>query len=394
MKFAERMSRLGTESAFETLARAERLEREKGMEVIHLQIGEPDFDTPRNISDAAIKAIKEGYTHYTAPAGLYEAREVIAEYYHKLRGVKYDPEQVVITPGSKEVMYSLIMMLAEEGDEVIYPDPGYPIYKSVIDFSGAQKVPIPLREENEFRLDVKELKELITPKTRLLIINSPENPTSSVLTREDLEEIYKLACDHDFMIMTDEIYSRIVYDIEYHSMSQLDKKMDRVMVLDGMSKVYAMCGWRLGWGLMPRELAAGVTRMQTNITSCATSFIQKALKEALLGPQGEPARMVAEFKKRRDFIVEGMNRVEGFSCLRPHGAFYVWPNIKATGWDSRDLAEHLLTELGIAGLSGTAFGDYGQGYLRFSYSNSIENIGKAIERLKEAMPKLIKEPVK
>jgi len=291
-------------------------------------------------------------------------------------------------------MYSLIMMLADVGDEIIYPDPGYPIYKSVIDFSGATKVPIPLREENEFRLDVKELKRLITPKTKLLIINSPENPTSSVLTREDLEEIYKLACDHDFYIMTDEIYSRIVYDIEYTSIAQLDKKMDRVMVLDGMSKVYAMCGWRLGWGLMPKEMAAGVTRMQTNITSCATSFIQKALPEALLGPQETPEKMVAEFKKRRDFIVDGMNQIEGFHCLKPNGAFYVWPNITATGWDSRDLAEYLLTELGIAGLSGTAFGDYGQGYLRFSYANSIENIGKAIDRMKKAMPALIKQAVK
>lgn len=394
MKFAERMSRLGTESAFETLARAERLEREKGIEVIHLQIGEPDFDTPRNISDAAIKAINEGYTHYTTPAGLYEAREAIAEYYHRLQGVRYNPDQVVVTPGSKEVMYALIMMLAEEGDEVIYPDPGYPIYKSVIDFSGATKVPIPLREENEFRLDVKELKNLITSKTKLLIINSPENPTSSVLTGEDMEEIYKLACDHDFFVMTDEIYSRIVYDTEYVSISQFDEKKERVLVLDGMSKVYAMCGWRLGWGLMPEKIAAGVTKMQTNITSCATSFIQKALPEALLGPQDEPAKMVAEFKKRRDIIVDGMNQIEGFSCLKPHGAFYVWPNITATGWNSRDLAEHLLMKLGIAGLSGTAFGDYGEGYLRFSYSNSLENIGKAIDRLKEAMPALIKHPVK
>jgi aspartate/methionine/tyrosine aminotransferase len=393
MKFAERMSRLGTESAFETLARAEKLEREKGMEVIHLQIGEPDFDTPRNISDVAIKAINEGYTHYTAPAGMYEAREVIAEYYDKLRGVKYDPDQVVITPGSKVIMYSVIMMLAQEGDEVIYPDPGYPIYKSVIDFSGATLVPIPLREENEFRLDVDELKKLVTPQTRLLILNSPENPTGSVLTGDDMQEIYRLACDNDFLIMTDEIYSRIVYDSKYVSISQFDEKMDRVMVLDGMSKVYAMCGWRLGWGLMPKEVAAGVTRMQTNITSCATSFIQKALQEALLGPQDAPAKMIEEFTRRRDFIVDGMNQIEGFSCLKPHGAFYVWPNIKATGWKSRDLAEYLLTELGIAGLSGTAFGDYGEGYLRFSYSNSIENIEKAITRMKEAMPSLIKEPV-
>lgn len=394
MKFAKRMSRLGTESAFETLARAQKLEREKGMEVIHLQIGEPDFETPRNISDAAIKAINDGYTHYTAPAGFLESREAVAEYYYRLRGVKFDAEEVVITPGSKEVMYSLIMMLAEEGDEVIYPDPGYPIYKSVIDFSGATKVPIPLREENEFRLDVKELKKLITPKTKLLIINSPQNPTSSVLTKEDIEEIYRLACDHDFLIMTDEIYSRILYDTDYASIARLDEKKERVMVLDGMSKVYAMCGWRLGWGLMPKKLAAGVIRMQTNITSCATSFIQRALNEALLGPQEAPEKMVAEFKKRRDFIVDGMNQIEGFSCLKPHGAFYVWPNITATGWDSSELAEYLLTELGIAGLSGTAFGDYGQGYLRFSYANSIENIGKAINRLKKAMPALIKEPVR
>jgi len=394
MKYAKRMSRLGTESAFETLARARRLEREKGMEVIHLQIGEPDFDTPRNISEAAIQAIKDGHTHYTTPAGLYEAREAIAAYYKRMRGISYDPDQIVITPGSKEVMFSLIMMLAEKGDEVIYPDPGYPIYKSVIDFSGATRVPIPLREENEFRLDVKELKELVTPKTKLLIINSPENPTSSILTREDLEEIYRLACEHDFLIMTDEVYSRIIYDTTYTSISEFDEKEGRVMILDGMSKVYAMCGWRLGWGVMSKELAAGVTRMQTNITSCATSFVQMAIQEALLGSQDAPAEMVAEFKRRRDFIVDGMNQIEGFSCLKPNGAFYVWPNITATGWDSADLAEYLLTELGIAALSGTAFGEYGQGYLRFSYANSIENIGKALNRLKEAMPKLIKEKVK
>jgi len=394
MRFAERMSRLGTESAFEVLARAQKLEREKGIEIIHLQIGEPDFNTPHNISDAAIRAINDGYTHYSAPAGLYETRAAIAEYYDRQYGVKYDPEQVVVTPGSKLIMYSLIMMLAEPGDEVIYPDPGYPIYSSVIDYAGATRVPIPLREENEFRLDVSELKNQITPKTKLLIINSPENPTSSVLTREDLERIYQLACDHDFIIMTDEIYARIVYDIKYESLSQFDEKQERVVVADGLSKAYAMCGWRLGWGLMPREIAAGVIRIQTNITSCATSFIQKAAIEALLGPQDEAEKMIAQFKKRRDFIVDGLNQVEGFSCYKPHGAFYVWPNITGTGWDSRELAEYLLTELGIAALSGTAFGQFGQGYLRFSYANSIENIGKAVERLKKAMPSLIKEPVK
>jgi len=394
MRFAERMSRLGTESAFEVLARAQKLEREKGIEIIHLQIGEPDFNTPHNISDAAIRAINDGYTHYSAPAGLYETRAAIAEYYDRQYGVKYDPEQVVVTPGSKLIMYSLIMMLAEPGDEVIYPDPGYPIYSSVIDYAGATRVPIPLREENEFRLDVSELKNQITPKTKLLIINSPENPTSSVLTREDLERIYQLACDHDFIIMTDEIYARIVYDIKYESLSQFDEKQERVVVADGLSKAYAMCGWRLGWGLMPKDIAANVIRIQTNITSCATSFIQKAAIEALLGPQDEAEKMIAQFKKRRDFIVDGLNQVEGFSCYKPHGAFYVWPNITGTGWDSRELAEYLLTELGIAALSGTAFGQFGQGYLRFSYANSIENIGKAVERLKKAMPSLIKEPVK
>ncbi len=394
MRFANRMSRLGMESAFEVLARAQKLEREKGIEVIHLQIGEPDFDTPRNISDAAIDSINKGWTHYSAPAGIYETRAAIAEYYEKYQGVKYDPDQVVVTPGSKLIMYSLIMMLAQEGDEVIYPDPGYPIYGSVIDFSGAKKVPIPLREENEFRLDVDELEKLITPKTRLLLINSPENPTSSVLTVEDLERIYKLACDHDFIIMTDEIYSRIMYDAKYHSIAKFDTKQDRVVVADGMSKAYAMCGWRLGWGLMPKEIAAGVIKMQTNITSCATSFVQKATIEALLGSQDGAEKMIAEFQRRRDFIVDGLNKVEGFSCYKPHGAFYVWPNITKTGWESRELAEYMLTELGIAALSGTAFGKYGQGYLRFSYSNSIENLGKAVERLQKAMPALIKEPVK
>ena len=226
MKFAQRMSRLGTESAFEILARAKRLEREKGLQVVHLQIGEPDFDTPRNISEAAIKAINEGHTHYTQPAGMLDVREAISQYYTRLRGVTYQPEQIVVTPGSKEIMYSLLMMLAEEGDEVIYPNPGYPIYKSVIDFAGAKAVPIPLREENQFRLDVDELEKLITPKTRVLIINSPQNPTGSVLTQEDVQRIYKLACDHDFLIMTDEIYSRIIYDREYASISQLDEKQE------------------------------------------------------------------------------------------------------------------------------------------------------------------------
>ena len=291
-------------------------------------------------------------------------------------------------------MYALIMILAEEGDEIIYPNPGYPIYKSVIDFTGATAVPIPLREQNEFRLDVKELRKLVTPKTKMLIINSPQNPTGSVLTQNDVEEIYRLACDNDFYILADEIYSRIIYDTNFETISKYDEKQNRVFVLDGLSKIYAMCGWRLGWGLLPKEIAPLVARVQTNITSCATSFVQRATIEALLGPQEDPKKMVAEFKKRRDFFVNGINQIEGFSCQMPHGAFYIWPNITETGWDSRDLAEYFLTELGVAGLTGTAFGEYGQGYLRFSYANSIENIDKALKRIKQAMPALLKTAAK
>ncbi len=394
MKFAERMSRLGTESAFEILLKAQKLEKEKGMKYVHLQIGEPDFDTPRNIRDAAIKAINDGYTHYTPAPGFPEVREAIAGNYKNLNGVEYHPDQVVITPGSKEVMFSVIMALGEPGVEIIYPNPGYPIYKSVIDFSGATSVPIPLREKNEFRLDVDELAKLITPKTRLLIINTPQNPTGGVLTKDDVTRIYELAEKHDFLIMTDEVYSRVIYDMKFESISQFDEKQERVIVLDGLSKAYAMCGWRLGWGLLPKSLAPAVARIQTNITSCATSFVQRATIEALLGDQKVVDEMVTEFKQRRDYIVDGLNAIEGFSCLRPHGAFYVWPNITNTGWTSQELADYLMNELGIAGLSGTAFGSEGQGYLRFSYANSITNLKLAVERLQEAIPKIIKEPVK
>jgi len=390
MDLAKRMSRLGTESAFEILARAQKLERETGVEVVHLQIGEPDFDTPRNIRDAAIKAINDGYTHYTASPGMPEVRAAIADSYAKHTGAKFDPDNVVVTPGSKEVMFSLIMMLGEPGVEIIYPDPGYPIYKSVIDFSGATSVPIALREENEFRLDVDELAGKITDKTRLLIINTPQNPTGGVLTKDDVERIYKLAVEKDFYVMTDEVYSRIIYGMKFESISQFDEKRERVIVLDGLSKAWAMCGWRFGWGLLPATLAPWIARMQTNITSCATAFIQQAAIEAVLGNQDGANAMVKEFEKRRDFFVEGLNSIEGFSCLKPHGAFYVWPNIKKTGWKSKELAEHLLVKLGVAGLSGTAFGAEGEGYLRFSYANSIENIGKAIDRIKKAMPELIK----
>ncbi|MCK5126726.1 MAG: pyridoxal phosphate-dependent aminotransferase [candidate division Zixibacteria bacterium] len=391
MDLAKRMSRLGTESAFEVLARAQKLEKDTGMEVVHLQIGEPDFATPANIREAAKKALDDGHTHYSPSPGILEVREAICTNHFNHQGVQYTPEQVVITPGSKLIMFALIMMLGEPGVEIIYPDPGYPIYKSVIDFSGATAVPIPLRESNDFRLDIDELEKLITSKTKLIVINTPQNPTGGVFTKEDVEKIYKLACEKDVYILTDEVYSRIIYDMKMVSISQFDTKQDRVIVLDGLSKVYAACGWRIGWGLIPKHLAPSIARMQTNISSCATSFAQMAVIEALLGDQSGADAMKVEFEKRRDFFVKGLNEIEGFSCFKPGGAFYVWPNIKKTGWDSRDLAEHLLVKLGIAGLSGTAFGNEGQGYLRFSYANSIENIEKALTRMKEAMPALIKK---
>jgi len=390
IKLAKRMTLLGTESAFEILLRAQKLEKEKGVEYIHLQIGEPDFDTPKYIRESAVRAMENKFTHYSSSYGIEEAREAIAEHYFKKQGVRYHPDQVVISPGSKLIMFSLIMMIGEPGREIIYPDPGYPIYKSVIDFSGATGVAIPLREKNEFRLDINELKKLITKRTKMVIINSPQNPTGSVLTRDDVRELYRLACEKDFLVMADEVYSRIIYGQKFSSISEFDEKQERVIITDGLSKIYAMCGWRLGWGLIPKWLAPQIARMQTNITSCATAFIQKATIDALLGDQSEAQKMVAEFQRRRDFFVAGLNQVEGVSCQVPHGAFYVWPNIKKTGWNSRDLAEYMLTEMGIAGLSGTAFGKKGQGYLRFSYANSIDKIGEALKRMKETFPKIIK----
>lgn len=388
MKFAERMKRLGTETAFEVLARARQLEAE-GRDMVHLEIGEPDFDTPRYICDAAIQAINDGYTHYNPAAGYPEIRKIISEEISKTRGIKTTPEQVVITPGGKPVMFYAMFALVDAGDEVIYPNPGFPIYESLINFVNARAVPIPLREENDFRLDVKELKSLVTPKTKLMIINSPQNPTGGVLTHDDLKEIARIAVENDIWILADEIYSRIIYSDKFESLTQFPGVQERTIILDGMSKTYAMTGWRLGYGVMNETLAAALTRLQTNCASCTSAFSQIAMGAAISGPQDDSDRMVAEFKKRRDVIVDGLNQIEGISCKKPLGAFYVFPNVKAFGKTSKELEELLLEEYGVAALAGTSFGKYGEGYLRFSYANSVENIRKAITRVADMAGKIL-----
>lgn len=381
---AERMKRLGTETAFEVLAKAKAMEA-AGREVVHLEIGEPDFDTPKHIIDAAVKALREGFTHYGPSAGLTEAREVFAEFISKDRGVKVGPENVVITPGAKPILFFSIIALVGEGDEVIYPNPGFPIYESVINFAGGKAVPIPLREENDFSIDIDELKKLFNEKTKLIIINSPQNPTGGVLSEEDMKGIVELAQKYDAWILSDEVYSKIIYDGKHVSAFDIPGAMERTILLEGHSKTYAMTGWRLGYGVMPIELAEQIAKLQTNSTSCTASFIQRAGMAALTGPQDDSIKMVKEFKARRDLIVDGLNEIPGFKCLRPRGAFYVFPNITGTGRKSKELEEYLLDKAGVAGLSGTSFGSYGEGYLRFSYANSQENIRKALAKIKEVM---------
>jgi len=388
MHIAQRMQRLGTETAFLVLAKAKALEAQ-GKHVVHLEIGEPDFDTPVNIKTAAKKALDDGFTHYGPAPGLPDFRTAIARHMNERLGVSYSPNQVVVTPGGKPIMFFTILACVDEGDEVIYPNPGFPIYESVINFLGGKAVPLPLREDRQFRFDIEELKRLITPRTRMLIINSPQNPTGGILTRDDLKQIAGLAVEHDLIVLSDEIYSRIVYDGFTHvSIATMPGMAERTVVLDGFSKTYAMTGWRLGFGLMPEELARLVAQLQINSNSCTASFTQMAGLEALVGPQDEVTRMDAEFKRRRDVIVEGLNSIPGFRCHKPLGAFYVFPNITATGKSSKFLADYLLDEAGVACLSGTAFGAFGEGYLRFSYANSVENILIALDRVKKAVAML------
>ncbi len=384
MKLAERMARLGTETAFEVLAKAKALEA-KGKEVIHLEIGEPDFDTPQNIVDAAIKALRQGQTHYGPAAGLPALREVLANDISQRRKIKINPNQIVVTPGGKPIMFFTMLALINEGDEVMYPNPGFPIYESIIDFIGAKSVPYPLREEREFSFDIDEFLSLITPKTKLIILNSPQNPTGGILTKQDLEAVAKVAMEKDIYILSDEIYINIIYEGVHQTIAAIPGMSERTIILDGFSKTYAMTGWRLGYGAMPEELAQKVTQLQINSNSCTCTFSQFGAIEAITGSQNEVNRMVSEFKKRRDVIVAGLNQIQGISCLKPHGAFYVFPNIKELGIEGKKFQSFLLENYGVAALSGTAFGKYGAGYLRFSYANSVENITKALDRIDQAV---------
>lgn len=382
-RLAQRMSRLGTETAFDCLCRAKELECR--MEVVHLEIGEPDFATPAHIVEAAKRALDEGWTHYGPSAGLPELRQAVAEYAGKLRGVKIDPDQVVVTPGGKPVMAFAIMALVEEGDEVISPNPGFPIYESMIEYMGGRYVPIRLKEENDFRLDTEELAGLVNRRTKLIIVNSPQNPTGGVLTHEDLRSIADTAERSGCWVLSDEIYSETLYEGKFESISRFPQIQRRLIILDGFSKTFAMTGWRVGYGIMPVEMAEKLARLQTNTNSCTASFTQRACLDALSGPRDAVERMQAQFRQRRDTIVEGLNELPGFRCKKPAGAFYAFPNIEGTGVDCAVLANRLLEEAGVACLAGTCFGKYGNGFLRFSYANSVENILRALEKTKRLL---------
>jgi aspartate/methionine/tyrosine aminotransferase len=385
--FAKRMETLGTETAFEVLAKAKALEKQ-GKDVVHLEIGEPDFDTPRNIIDAAIKALNSGYTHYTPSAGTPELRQTIAEYISKTRNLNVTADEVVVTPGGKPVMFFSILALVNQGEEVLYPNPGFPIYESLINFVGAKPIPIQLKEENDFSMNPEDIKQKITKKTKMIIINSPENPTGGVLSKEDLRVIADCVANRDdVFVLADEIYSRIIYEGRHESITQFPGMKEKTILLDGFSKTYAMTGWRLGYGVMRKDLAQKCAQLMTNSNSCTSTFTQMAGVEALKGPQTEPEKMVAEFKKRREVIVSGLNNIKGFTCKKPRGAFYVFPNITGTGMDCRKLGDHLLYNGGVAVLPGTSFGKYGEGYLRLSFANSVENIKKALDRIAKALEK-------
>jgi aspartate aminotransferase len=377
---AHRMAHIGQETAFEVLVRARALEA-TGRHVVHLEIGEPDFDTPSHIIAAGQQALESGLTHYGPGAGLPELRQAVSRYLAKWRNLDIDPSTVVITPGGKPVMFFAILALVNPGDEVLYPDPGFPIYESMARFVGGNAVPMPLREERRFRFDPDEFRSLVTDRTRLIIINSPHNPTGSVLTRADLQAIADVARERNIVVLSDEIYGRILYSGEHISIATLPGMQERTIILDGWSKTWAMTGWRLGFGVFPPELVPHVERLVSNSVSCTASFSQRAAVSALEGPQEPVNDMLDEFIARRRVIVNGLNQIPGVTCLEPDGAFYAFPNITGTGMSSRELADRLLQEAGVACLSGTAFGQYGEGYLRFSYANSVENIGIALERI-------------
>ena len=392
MHLVDKMARIGVESAFDVLVKARALEAQ-GKSIIHLEIGEPDFPTPRNVIEAGQRALAEGWTKYGPTQGLPELRQSIANYISRTRGIKVGPQNVCVVPGGKPVMYFTIIALLQEGDEAIFPDPGFPIFESMIRFQGAKPVPIPLRESRGFSLDVNELRDLITDRTKLIILNSPQNPTGGIIPADDIKQIADLLRDRDIMVLSDEIYSRITYDNPpgYKgtptSIASMDGMLEKTIILDGFSKTYSMTGWRLGYGVMPEWLAEAVVKLMVNSNSCTASFTQRAGIEALEGPQDSVDTMVAEFKRRRDAIVKGLNSIPGFRCPVPAGAFYVFPNVEGTGMDSKTLADYLLYEGGVACLDGKCFGAQGDGYLRLSYASSFENILEAVERIRGVSPK-------
>lgn len=382
MNIAERIGQLRVEGAFDVLARARALEAQ-GRSVIHLEIGEPDFDTPKHVVDAAKRALDEGWTHYGPTPGLPELRQAIAEYVSRTRGIPVTGGQVVVTPGAKPILFFTMLAVLEPGDEVIYPNPGFPIYESVIRFCGATPVPVPLVEQRGFSFDLNVFRDSLTDRTRLIILNSPQNPTGGVIPAADIREIAALVRDRDLVVLADEIYTRIYFGDPPLSIASIDGMADKTVILDGFSKTYAMTGWRLGYGVLPRALFSAADKLMVNSNSCTASFTQRAGIAALRGPQDEVERMIAEFRRRRDAFVAGLNTIPGFRCAVPEGAFYAFPNITGTGRHSKELADALLTEAGVACLSGTAFGEHGEGYLRFSIANSLENLMEAVRRIRE-----------
>jgi len=384
VRFAERMSRLGTEGAFEVLAKARRLEAE-GKHIVHLEIGEPDFATPDNIVEAGISAMQNGYTHYTPASGIAEVREAVAGFVSRMLKTEVDAAEVVLVPGSKNVLLFTLLACIEPGDEVILPDPGYPAYASQVNFIGAVPKAVTLREETGFRMDLDELASLVTPKTRMLIINTPQNPTGGVLTAEDVNFVCELAHKHDLLVVSDEIYSQLVYGFHHVSPLSQPGMRERTVLMDGLSKSYAMTGWRLGYAVAPQALAKKLDQLMINSSSCAAGFTQMAAIEALSAPESEHAvaRMVKVFEHRRNLVVDGINKIPGMRCARPQGAFYAFPNIEGTGFDERELADRLLSEAGVAVLPGTAFGHAGRGFIRLAYTQSEDELKRGLDRIAE-----------
>jgi len=387
MKLSSRQDRLGTETAFETLAKAKKLEA-MGKNIVHLEIGEPDFDSPSYVISAAKKALDNGFTHYGPSAGQPELREAIAIHQGEFNGYDVSPDRVIVTPGGKPVMFFSILALIEEGDEVIYPNPGFPIYESMINYAGGVPVPMKLEESKDFNANVEDLKKLITNKTKMIIVNSPNNPCGSVTSVEDLEKIAKLAIENDIVVLSDEIYKEMYYEGEHYSISRFEGMKERTIILDGFSKSYAMTGWRLGYGIFPEFMIEAITKLMTNSVSCTSVFSQMAAIEAIKGPRDFTLNMMQEFRKRREIVFNGLNSIDGINCKLPLGAFYAFPNISRTGLSSEEFANRALYDYGVALLSGTAFGEYGDGYIRISFANSEDNLSKAIDNLSKMVSDL------